>query len=186
MYTPRQGRMTRMEFHRLAARPDNADRALELFNGVVCCREFSASRAYAASVACAALGRYVEERAVGCVFSRLSIEIPGEPYFMFAPDVSFVSFERGAVFGWDMPLLYVPDLVVEIQSPDQSDKFMRDKADYYLKHGCRRVILVYAKRIVEVLTPDDRQLLTVDDTLTGGDVLPGFNVEVAKLFPKPE
>ncbi|MCA9905806.1 MAG: hypothetical protein KC547_18245, partial [Anaerolineae bacterium] len=56
----------------------------------------------------------------------------------------------------------------------------------HLKQGCRRVILVYAKRIVEVLTPDDRQLLTVDDTLTGSNVLPGFSVAVAKLFPKLE
>ncbi|MCC6612437.1 MAG: Uma2 family endonuclease [Anaerolineae bacterium] len=182
MYLPTQGRMTRTDFHRLVTSAENQDQALELFDGTICRRKVSPGRTYAAAVACAVVGRYVEERALGCVFSRLGIEIPGEPYFMFAPDVSFVSYERGAVFGWDMPLLYMPDLVVEIQSPEQSDKLMRDKGDYYLKHGCRQAVLVYAKRIVEVLTPDDRHLLTVDDTLSGGDVLPGFAVEVAKLF----
>jgi hypothetical protein len=48
------------------------------------------------------------------------------------------------------------------------------------------VIIVYLKPIVEVQTPTERKLLTIDDTLDGGDVLPGFSVAVARLFsPMP-
>lgn len=39
------------------------------------------------------------------------------------------------------------------------------------------------KRLIEVLTPTDRHLLTVDDTLSGGDVLPGFTLAVRDIFP---
>jgi hypothetical protein len=39
------------------------------------------------------------------------------------------------------------------------------------------------KRLIEVRTLDDWDLLTDDDTLDGGDVLPGFTVAVNDLFP---
>jgi hypothetical protein len=56
---------------------------------------------------------------------------------------------------------------------------MRDKADYYLKHGCKKVVTIYLKPIVEVRTATTTQLLVPGDTLDLGDVLPGFTVPVA-------
>jgi Uma2 family endonuclease len=79
----------------------------------------------------------------------------------------------------------MPDLAVEAQSEGQSDKFMLDKAQLYLKLGTRMVWIVYSTReIVEVLTPTTRHLLMVGDILTGGDVLPGFELAVKQIFPK--
>ena len=76
----------------------------------------------------------------------------------------------------------MPDIAVEIQSPDDSRKEMLDKADFYLANGVRVVVLIYTpKRIIEVLTPDDRELLNENDTLTV-DLLPGFAVPVKSLF----
>jgi Uma2 family endonuclease len=61
---------------------------------------------------------------------------------------------------------------------------MADKASYYLKNGSRMVWLVYStKRLIEVLTPTDRHLLTEQDTVNGGDVLPGFTLQVSDVFP---
>ncbi len=77
----------------------------------------------------------------------------------------------------------MPDLAVEVQSPDQSDKFMVDKAAYYLANGVRMVWLIYPeKRLVEVLTPDARYLLNDADALDGGDVLPGFSLPIGEIF----
>jgi Uma2 family endonuclease len=46
------------------------------------------------------------------------------------------------------------------------------------------VWLVYStKRLIEVLTPTERYLLTEHDTLEGGDVLPGFTLRVGDVFP---
>jgi len=181
MSTPIQERITLAEFERLLALPENQDRQLELWAGEIIETMPTPLHSFIQQLFGLLIGNYLLNHPVGYTFPELRIRIPGEDYTP-VPDVCFVSHERGT-FDWDQPLPFMPDLIVEIQSPDQSDKFMRDKADYYLTHGCRRVVLVYSKRIVEVLTPDERQLLNVDDTLSGGDVLPGFRVEVAKLFP---
>lgn len=97
------------------------------------------------------------------------------------PDISIV-------LGMDKPVApegatpYMPDIAVEVQSPNDPPKQMRDKADFYLANGVRVVILIYTpKRIVEVLTPDDRDLLNEHDTLTL-DLLPGFAVPIKALF----
>jgi len=74
--------------------------------------------------------------------------------------------------------------LVEVQSPGQSDRFMADKAAYYLEHGARMVWLIYPdRRLVEVLTQQDRHLLTESGIISGGDVLPDFSVAVKDLFP---
>jgi len=80
---------------------------------------------------------------------------------------------------------YVPSIAIEIQSPENTLQKMREKADYYLGNGTRMVVLVYPqKQIVEVRTPDEHLLLTIDDTLDGGNVLPGFKLALRDLFPQ--
>lgn len=78
----------------------------------------------------------------------------------------------------------MPDLAVEVQSPSNTLKGMQEKAAYYLLNGTRMVWLVYTeKQLIEVLTPHDRQLLTINDSLSGGDVLPGFMLPLKTIFP---
>jgi Uma2 family endonuclease len=84
---------------------------------------------------------------------------------------------RGAVPG-------MPNLAVEIKSPDDTYMSLRDKAAYDVQHGCNMVWLIYPeKRIVEVYQPGkDIDLLVAGDTLSGGEVLPGFTLAVAVIF----
>jgi Uma2 family endonuclease len=79
----------------------------------------------------------------------------------------------------------MPNFAVEIKSPKDSNKVMRYKADFYLENGCQLVWLVYPdKKIVEVFQPDKNFVhRVVGDILDGGDVLPGFTLPVATLFP---
>jgi Uma2 family endonuclease len=78
----------------------------------------------------------------------------------------------------------MPDLAVEIKSPDDTYMFMRDKAEYYVQHGCHIVWLIYPeKRIVEVYQPGkDLDLLVAGDMLSGGEILPGFTLAVEAVF----
>jgi Uma2 family endonuclease len=106
----------------------------------------------------------------------------GDPYNDRIPDVSVrlsdqPPVRRGAVPG-------MPHLAVEIKSPDDTYMSLRDKAEYYVQHGCTMVWLIYPeKRIVEVYEPGkDIDLLVVGDTLSGGEVLPGFTLAVAVVF----
>jgi Uma2 family endonuclease len=88
---------------------------------------------------------------------------------------------RGAVSG-------MPHLAVEIKSPDDTYLSLRDKAEYYIQHGCTMVWLIYPeKRIVEVYQPGkDIDLLVAGDTLSGGEVLPGFALAVDVVFGEQE
>ncbi len=78
----------------------------------------------------------------------------------------------------------MPDLCVEVQSPDDTPKAMRDKAAYYLANGTRLMWLVYPqKRLVEALYPDgESDIFAEGETASGGDLLPGFGLAVHAIF----
>ena len=61
---------------------------------------------------------------------------------------------------------------------------MREKADLYLRNGTQLVWLVFPDdERVEVHSADGSVTrLGIDDTLTGGDVLPGFAMPLRRLF----
>ena len=125
---------------------------------------------------------YTQTNPIGWVFSELRIKLPNDTENDLIPDIAFV-LKAGRTFDADAPLTYMPDLVIEIQSPGQSDKFMIDKAAYYLTQGSRLVWIVYpSKRLVEALTTTTRELLTERDTLRAPDLLPGFSLPVADIF----
>ena len=78
-----------------------------------------------------------------------------------------------------------PDLVVEVLSP--SDVFTQSlrKVQQYLRAGTREVwVAVPEDRSITVFRPGQEQIiLSNGETLTGGEVLPGFSCLVADLFP---
>ena len=82
------------------------------------------------------------------------------------------------------PVFQMPDLVIEVKSPDDTYTSMRERAQYYLAHGAKLVWRIYpAKRLVEVYRQDaDSDILTADDTLQGDDVLSGFVLSVHEIF----
>jgi Uma2 family endonuclease len=97
------------------------------------------------------------------------------------PDVSFR-------YTTDKPseMIHVglPDFAVEVKSPKNTYEELREKAQFYLEHGTQLVWLVYpVKQIVEVyFVNKPSELYTIDDTLDGGDILPGFQMTVADVF----
>lgn len=103
-----------------------------------------------------------------------------------APDVAFISVERlpldARVRGF---VRLAPDLVVEVMSPSDRLGDAIAKVGEYLQAGVRLVWLVRPEeQTVTAFTPDaPPATLTAADTLAGGEVLPGFAVPVADLFP---
>jgi Uma2 family endonuclease len=109
------------------------------------------------------------------------------------PDMMFYRSERLREYrqnmpDWDQkPYVLVPNLVVEIVSPGDTYSDVEDKAANYLSDGVQLVLVFDQKRRkVNVYEPHRRYSLGEEDTLTGGDVLPGFEVPVTKLFPPKE
>jgi Uma2 family endonuclease len=125
---------------------------------------------------------YLDENPIGRVSGADGSYIlsPGDEVM---PDVGYISKLR-------MPekpprqVLMSPDLAVEVKSPTDSIRAVRDKAALYLAHGTQIVWLVFPEtQRVEVYTADGEILdVGISGTLDGGTVLPGFTLEVRRLF----
>jgi Uma2 family endonuclease len=79
---------------------------------------------------------------------------------------------------------YPPDLAVEVISfGDRPGELARKRREYFTA-GTKLICVVDPdKKTVTVFTgPDDSTTLTEADTLTGGDVLPGFELPLAEYF----
>jgi Uma2 family endonuclease len=77
-----------------------------------------------------------------------------------------------------------PDLAVEVVSPSDRAAEVLAKVAEYLEAGTRLVWVVYpqTQKIVVYRPSADVQMLSVSDTLEGGDVVPGFACPVAEVF----
>ena len=102
------------------------------------------------------------------------------------PDVAFTSWDR--MPGRKRPSQPIPelspDLAVEVLSLSNTYREMQLKLSDYFAANVRLVWIVDPElRTVEVHTgPAEMTLLREDDTLDGGDVLPGFSIPLAELF----
>ena len=78
----------------------------------------------------------------------------------------------------------IPDLVVEVLSPNDRMRQVADKIGEFLDCGVPLVWLVDPKtRTVTVYRSlSDTMHLTEDDAITADDVLPGFSVQVSEFF----
>lgn len=171
----------------LLARPDDGWQ-YELVKGVLVRMPPSGKRATRiARRLSARLGDYVDEHGLG--------EVTGEqggyrlaPGTDLAPDVGFIRAERLPPLDspeYDTLADGAPDLAVEVASPNQWQPGMRKKAGEYLDAGTRLVWIVWPRwRRVDVWRAGDDEpaTLTVEDTLDGEDVVPGFTYAVADLF----
>jgi len=103
-----------------------------------------------------------------------------------APDVCFVRVQRIPNDTKPPFLEGAPDLAVEVLSPSNTKREMAEKVAQYLATGARLVWLVDPEaHTVMVHRPDhDAEILNVGDSLSGHDVLPGFECPVAEIFDR--
>lgn len=107
-----------------------------------------------------------------------------DPDSVRAADVAYMSHERLAQVQSESYLDVAPDLIVEIISPGDRWTHIEDKLEEYFAIDVRLVWLVNPRKreVCVYRAPTDITKFTHDDTLSGGDVLPGFEVAVAELF----
>ncbi len=101
------------------------------------------------------------------------------------PDVMYLQKERFAAYkqanpNWQAePLRLIPDLVVEVMSPTDRFVTLHEKVQFYLKDGVKMVwVIEPERRTISIPVPDS----TEADKLSGGEVIPGFEIEIAALF----
>lgn len=164
---------------------DREDRLFELVDGVLLEKTMGVQESFLAGWILELLASFVRSHNLGIVLgadgmSRL------QPGLVRIPDVCFIGWDR--LPGRKVPTLAMlpcaPHLAVEVLSPSNTRREMERKLVEYFDTG---VLLVWyvdpRSRTVSVFTnPADTLSLDESQTLDGGQVLPGFELPVAKLF----
>ena len=127
-----------------------------------------------AHVATGRLG-YLADSSTGCWMPSGNLRVP---------DVTFVARERlpdGAPEGF---LAVVPDLVVEVVSPSDSQRELLDKVGEYLAAGVRLAWVVdpQSRTAAAYRSLTNVRHLGEADDLDGEDVIPGFRCRLSELF----
>jgi Uma2 family endonuclease len=132
-----------------------------------------------------ALGNYAREHNLGLPGPERRFAFPDDSQNSRQPDVSQI-LDPNVPFVVRGPMHVIPDIVAEVQSPDDSIESMREKAQFYVLRGVHLTWLIFPRQqIVEVYRPEQSiEMLTVRDSLDGYDILPGFSLAVAELFPE--
>lgn len=177
--------MTVQEFEQFANAPENVDRRFELINGEIVERFPSLIHGATLAILSGYLGLYLQQHPIGYSFVGASFHTPDDEYTIYTPDLSFVA-DLNISFS-DNIGPYIPDFVVEVISENEDTL---QKVHGYLRAGTKIVWAVYtSEKTVYVfhLEADNRFIgkpFRIDDTLTGGNVLPGFTLPVRDIFPE--
>ena len=126
---------------------------------------------------------YVRENQLGRLFTSETSFKVGER--ALKPDVAFLSAARLVeIEDEDKGSPIPPDLAIEVISPSDIQSRIVGKVFAYLDAGTRVVWIIepISKTVTVYQSETDIKILTCEDTLTGGEVVPGFSCPVAQLF----
>lgn len=179
----RERLVTTDEFELFLARAENAGRNFELIDGAIIEKMPSQLHGRIVALLILEIGLILRRFRIGYVETEVRYQSPGDPHNARQPDLSVMldtqtpPLPRGAV-----PRL--PDIAIEVKSPDDTYKAMRERAAYFIAHGVLLVWLVFPEKwLVEVYRPDaDIEVLDRDDVLGGYGLLPEFDLPVRAIF----
>jgi Uma2 family endonuclease len=164
------------------------DRLYELVDGLLVEKTMGSYESILAAHLLTRMMSYVLDHGLGTAMGADGI-VRLMPGIVRIPDACFISQARlSQVKLREQPIAsVVPDLVIEVISQGNTAEEMQEKLADYFAAGVRSVWYVYWRtETVEVFhSPSDRRVVQVPDPLEDESVLPGFRVDLAKLFAQP-
>ncbi len=161
------------------------ERLCELVDGVLVEKPMGYEESVVALTLAALLIPFVRQHRLGLVAGEAGM-MRLAPGLIRIPDVSFVSRRRfpdgkpphGTIAG------LAPDLAIEILSASNTRREMAGKRAEYFAAGVVEVWLIdLKKRSLSVYkSPEIHQTYSCEETIDGGDLLPGFRLRVGELF----
>lgn len=103
------------------------------------------------------------------------------------PDVAFISNNRlDSLKNRPAIVPFAPDLAVEVISPGNTEREMERKLQEYFDAGVKLVWYAYpeTQTVLVYRGVDQVRKLTIDDSLEGEDVLPGFSLSIREWFSR--
>lgn len=183
--TPAPGTATEEDVIEIEA---SEHRVCELVDGILVEKTVGYRESYLAVELATELWTFVKPRRLGIVTGEGGMMrlFPG---LIRIPDVAFAGrdkFPDLRLPADPVPSL-APDLAVEVLSEGNTPEEMSRKLHDYFDVGVRLVWYFDPRRkTVQVFTgPETAKLLGEHDTLTGGDVLPGFTLSLKAFYGEP-
>jgi Uma2 family endonuclease len=179
MALPKHRGWTIEEFRKFVARPENSDRLFELINGEIIEKMPGRTSNSGISYNLAFRVRlFCEERKLPCYISGGdgAYDVQGH---VVAPDFAY----KTTPLSDDYPDPVAPEWAIEIISPGDKASDIRNKRNIYIEAGILYGELYPESQGIDVYTPGQpKRTIGIDDTLDGGDVLPGFSLPVKEIF----
>ena len=130
-----------------------------------------------------ALGRYSEDHDYGVIRDNAGFQLESDPDTVRAPDVAWIA--PGRIHGFSAGYRQMaPDLAVEIKSPNDTPSMVAERAQMWLDFGSQEVWYgdPETTTVTRYRIGQSPETLAEDDALDGGDLLPGFSIDVWRLF----
>jgi Uma2 family endonuclease len=126
----------------------------------------------------------LEDHGLGDVYVEAGYKLSDNPPTWIQPDVSFLRAERVRASKQDGYLTGAPDLAIEIVSPSESARDLKRKVEALLAAGGQQIWVVYpeSRRVNVFLRDGTSRIFRASDSLSLPDLLPGWELPVAKLF----
>ncbi|MCY4465162.1 MAG: Uma2 family endonuclease [Chloroflexi bacterium] len=181
--------VTADNFLEVANLPEYADRSIELVEGELCEMPVTNNdHSEIESRLSTLIGYYVMLHKLGRTYSGNAGVIvernPDGRDTVRGLDFVFLSAEKAPRRLPPGLIEIAPDLVIEVISPSNTADDTRLKVRQLLQAGCAQVWIVYPKlREVDVHSSDGIKTYGESDTLAAPDILPGFEIAVADIFP---
>lgn len=160
----------------------------ELFDGVLVEKAVGAHESFLAGQLITLLNSFLAKHRLGIGLTADGM-LELFPQQVRIPDASFISWAHLEDSGFPDAAIpsMVPDLAVEVISRSNTQREMQHKLVEYFEAGVRLVWYVdpRAKTVEVYHSPEACQKLSASDTLTGGDVLPGLEIDLKSLFAVP-
>lgn len=181
-FRPAPGRATEKDVIRIEA---TENRLFELVDGVLVEKGMGAREALLASFIAHFFWDFLKDHDLGVALGADGM-LRLRPRLVRIPDVTFISWDQipsGEFPTTPIPSLF-PDLAVEVLSDSNSTAEIDRKLTEYFAAGCRLAWIVDpTTNTADVYTsPTDCQHLRSNQSLDGGNVLPGFKLPLKELF----
>ena len=130
-----------------------------------------------------AIGGYADANDYGTVGDAHGYRLEADPDTVRAPDVAWFAPGHPVETAHGYPDR-APDLAVEIKPPSDTPRMVAERAQMWLDFGSREVWYgdPETTTVARYRPGQPPEVLTEDEVLDGGDLLPGFSTEVWWLF----
>jgi len=176
---------TLSDFETFINLPENADKLFEFIAGEIV---EMPSNPYSSQIAARISGFifvYLMQKDIGHLTGEAGGYVVGED--RYAPDVAFISKAKQPELAREGYNPIPPDLAVKIISPTDNQTTITHKVVNYLRAGTVVWVVDPTRQTVEVCQPGGEDLkLDHSATLSGGTILPGFELPVKDIFPAQE